>query len=346
MSLPAGDREPRDQSPVAATDARQGSCAPLPSVASATQPEARAPEPDAVKAAENTALLNGRRLIESVIIAVVTSTGVYLVGSVYTEAYFGRMSIDASTLDLPPPYIALQAVHALQSLLVFPVALLLLYLLDRVTTSRQPAARLWLGRQIGRLGRVAILAVNGLVALPLIMAAISAGANRALIQTTSALSEVVSLMQFTGVVLLLYVAWLSLGTGRYLLVELKLRKIVPVSLISALFLLGALVNTADRARANAERLMTGASDTSLLVTFTMMHEEAPPPGDELILVAMRNSHYFVIERQPDPPSRTPRAFAVPYRSVDSVELQRINLAPPADQGIVVSLDGLDLPLLP
>jgi hypothetical protein len=68
-------------------------------------------------------LAGGRKLIESVIIAVITSTGVYLVGSIYTEAYFGRMSIDAVALDLPPPYIALQATHAVQSLLVYPVVL-------------------------------------------------------------------------------------------------------------------------------------------------------------------------------------------------------------------------------
>ena len=54
---------------------------------------------------------------------IATSTGVYLVGSVYTDDYYGRMSIDANALDLTPPFIALQAFHVLQSLLVYPVLL-------------------------------------------------------------------------------------------------------------------------------------------------------------------------------------------------------------------------------
>lgn len=285
-------------------------------------------------------LASGRKLVESFIIAVVTSTGVYLIGSVYTEAYYGRMSIDALALDLPPPYIALQAVHALQSLLAYPVALLLLYLLGRVMASRLPKAWAWLRQLVGRLGRVAILVLNGLVVLPFILAANDAGSHRALIQTTSALSEVVSLIQVVAFVLLVYVVWLSLGPRKFLLAELEKRRVVPMALVIAIFLLGALINTADRARANAERLMTGASDTSLAVTFTMA-DDRTPPGDDLIFVAMRNSHYFVVERQPDPPSLIPRAFAVPFRAVDSVEFERINEALPADRGIVISLDSLD-----
>ena len=58
-----------------------------------------------------------QRVIESLVIAVVTSTGLFLVGSVYIEAYYSRMSIDATSLDLAPPYIALQAAHVVQSLI-------------------------------------------------------------------------------------------------------------------------------------------------------------------------------------------------------------------------------------
>lgn len=61
----------------------------------------------------------------------------------------------------------------------------------------------------------------------------------------------------------------------------------------------------------------------------------------MIFVAMRNGHHFVVERQPDPPSRPPRAYAVPFRSVDSVELERVNPAAPADEGIVITLPWLD-----
>ena len=116
-------------------------------------------------------LAGGRKLIESVIIAVITSTGVYLVGSIYTEAYFGRMSIDAVALDLPPPYIALQATHAVQSLLVYPVVLVMLYLLDRFSADRLPRARSWLARMVDRLGWFAYLAINIIVVL-------AAGAGR------------------------------------------------------------------------------------------------------------------------------------------------------------------------
>lgn len=305
---------------------------PLPPAGDSAAAAELAAETVAVTLAEK--LAGGRKLIESVIIAVVTSTGVYLVGSVYTEAYYGRMSIDVVVLDLPPPYIALQAVHAVQSLLAYPAILLLLFLLDRVTVARLPQARSWLRQQIGRLGRLGALAINALVVLPLVLAANAAGSNRALIQTTSALSEVVSLMQVVAFVLVLYIVWLSLAQGKFLLAELKQHHTVPLVLVAAIILLGALINTADRARANAERLMTGASDTSLAVTFTIPDRHSPP-GANLILVAMRNSHYFVVERQPDPPSLTPRAFAVPYRSVDAVELERINPAPPADKGFVI-----------
>lgn len=284
-------------------------------------------------------LAGGRKLIESVIIAVITSTGVYLVGSIYTEAYFGRMSIDAVALDLPPPYIALQATHAVQSLLVYPVALVLLYLVDRFTSDRLPRARSWLGSLVDRLGWVAYLAVNVMVVLPLVLAAESAGSNRALIQTTSALSEAVSLMQFVALALVAYLIWLSLARRAFLLSELKQHHTLPMALVAAIILLGALINTADRARTNAERLMTGASDTSMAVTFTLADRHALP-SEGFIFVAMRNSHYFVVERQPDPPSLTPRSFAVPYRAVEAVEFERINPAPPSDKGFIINLEGL------
>jgi hypothetical protein len=43
-----------------------------------------------------------RRIAESVIIAVISSAGLYLVGSVYVDAYYGRLAIEANSLDLPP----------------------------------------------------------------------------------------------------------------------------------------------------------------------------------------------------------------------------------------------------
>jgi hypothetical protein len=278
-----------------------------------------------------------RRIIEPIAIAVATSTGVYLVGSVYTDAYYGRMSIDAAALDLTPPFIALQAVHVLQSLVVYPVLLLLLYLLYRVVSARLPRVQSWTGRQVQRFGRLALLVVNGLTVFPLIVAATSAGENPALIQTTSALSEVASLMQFTGFALVVYVVWLSLGPRKLLFAEFQQRRVLPIVLVFVLYLLGSLVQTADRARANAERVMTGDSDSSVAVTFTMTSGVATLPSADLLLVTIRNGHYFVVERQPDPPSRTPSAYAIPIRAVDVVHMERVNPAAPASEGMVIEL---------
>jgi hypothetical protein len=278
-----------------------------------------------------------RRIIEPVVIAVATSTGVYLVGSVYTDAYYGRMSIDAAALDLTPPFIALQAVHVLQSLVVYPVLLLVLYLLYRAVTARLPQVRSWSGQQLQRFGRPALLVVNGLTVFPLILAAASAGANPALIQTTSALSEVASLMQVAGLALAVYVVWVSLGPRKLLLAEFQQRRVLPIVLVFVLYLLGSLVQTADRARANAEQLMTGASDASVAVSFTMTTGVATLPSTDLLLVAIRNGHYFVVERQPDPPSRTPSAYAIPIRAVDAVHMERVIPAAPSSEGIVIEL---------
>ncbi|HEU5423796.1 MAG TPA: hypothetical protein VFU72_09680, partial [Nitrolancea sp.] len=249
------------------------------------------------------------------------------------------MSIDATALDLPPPYIALQAVHAIQSLLAYPVLLLLLSWLYRVGAARLPKVRTWSGRQLQRFGRVALLVVNLLIVLPLILAAAGAASSPALVQTTSALSEVVSLMQWAGLALLVYVVWLSLGPGTLLLAALQRRRILPIVLLSALYFCGALVDTAGRARANAEHLMTGESDTSMAVTFTLAAGVAPLPRADLLLVAIRNGHYFVVERQPNPPSLTPIAFAIPFRAVDAVHMERVNPAAPAAHGIIVDFFG-------
>jgi hypothetical protein len=283
------------------------------------------------------AMETAHRIVEPIVIAVVSSTGVYLVGSVYTEAYYGRMSIDAAALDLSPLTIALQAVHVVQSLLLYPGLVLVLYVLHRVVVARLPRARAWLGRQHQGIGRLVLLVVNGLIILPLILAAAAAGANRTLIQTNSVLSEVASLMQFTGFVLVVYVLWLSLGPRRLLLADLQRRRVVPIVLVFLLYLLGALVNTADRARANAERLMTGVSDASVAITFAMAPGRALPTSADLLLVTIRNDHYFVVERQPDPPSRTPVALAIPIGVVDAVTMERVIPAAPAAEGIVIVL---------
>lgn len=275
-----------------------------------------------------------RRVVESVIIAVVTSTGLYLVGSVYTDAYYGRMSIEASALDLPPPFIALQAVHVIQSLLQFPLTLLLLFLVYRVVTSRVSRVRSWTDHLQQRFGRLTLLVANAFIIMPLVLPVFTEGVDPARIQTSSVRSEVASVMPLVALALVAYVLWLSFGLRELLLVQLQERQLLPIGLLFALYLLDALLSTAHDAAADAERMMIGASNTSVAVTFTMASGVAPLPSPDLLLVTIRNGHYFVVERQPDPPSRTPVAYAIPFRAVDDVRMQRVQPAALTDERLV------------
>src|SRR3954468_9711923 len=113
------------------------------------------------------ALESARRIAESVIIALVSSAGLYLVGTVYTDAYYGRLAIEVASLDLPPPYVALQSVHALWGLLDYPLMLLLVYVLYRIIAS--PSRRLgqWLARARERFPRLVPVLANLIVVAPL-----------------------------------------------------------------------------------------------------------------------------------------------------------------------------------
>ena len=117
------------------------------------------------------AIATMRRVVEPVIIAVATSTGLYLVGSVYTDAYYGRMSIEATSLDLPPTFVGLQSMHVLQSLLTYPASLLSFYilywLLSRVRWIRAGYERV---RQ--RFPRVMLLLLNLYIIAPLVLTAV------------------------------------------------------------------------------------------------------------------------------------------------------------------------------
>src|SRR3954470_5998020 len=116
-----------------------------------------------------------RRFLESFLIAAITSTGLYLIGSVYTDSYYGRMSIDATALDLSPPFIALQATNVIQQLLTYPIFLIVLWVPYRLIVSRFPTARSWANRATERFGRLALLMINFLVVSPLVIQAIRAG---------------------------------------------------------------------------------------------------------------------------------------------------------------------------
>jgi hypothetical protein len=268
-----------------------------------------------------------RRVVESVIIAVITSTGLYLVGSVYTESYYGRMSIDAASLDLAPPFIALQSLHVVQSLLEYPGTLLLFYLIYRFVFSHREWWHVWHDRVRQRFGRLFLLVVNLLVVSPLVVAAIQAGNDLGAVYSSSVLSEVSELMEKFGVATIAYVLWLSFGPRLLILSEIRQRRLLPIALLFGLYLFDSLIATSHGAAFDAELLMTGASDSAITVSFTLAEDATTTlPDAELILAIARGGNYYVVERQPMPPSTRPVAYAVPSGAVDMVRLQRINEA--------------------
>ncbi len=288
-------------------------------VARAPASETETAEPESAPSFEA-----ARRFLESFLIAAVTSTGLYLIGSVYTDSYYGRMSIDATALDLSPPFIALQATNVIQQLLTYPIFLLVLWLPYQLIVSRFPAVRSWVSRTTERFGRLALLVINFVVVSPLVIQALRAGGAEGLVENSSLLGEIAGLMQTAGFAMLLYVIWLSLGPRLFIFDQIRARKLLPVTLLVALYLLISLLSTSKSANEDAELLMTGKSASSVAVTFTMASGVAPLPVPDFILVTIRNGHYFVVDRQPIPPSLRPVAYAIPIRAVDEVRLQRIN----------------------
>jgi hypothetical protein len=90
---------------------------------------------------------------------------------------------------------------------------------------------------------------------------------------------------------------------RFLVSEVRARKLVPTALVFLVYLLSALVATGFVAELAAVELPTGASDTSLRVEFVTEPGVLPELADkELILVTTRNGAYFVVEREPFPPA--------------------------------------------
>jgi hypothetical protein len=278
-----------------------------------------------------------QRVVESAVIAVATSTGLYLVGSVYTDAYFARMSIEVTSLDLTPPFIALQSAHVLEALLEYPFALLFFYLLYRLLTSRIPRLRSWYDRARQRFGRLLLLIVNLVIVSPLLIAAVQAGIDAGLTGANTVLGDVAGLMGTFGSLLFFYVIWLSFGPRQTIIAQIRERKIVPIALLAAMYLLDALIATANGAAVDAELLMSGEADSSIEVVFTMkegVRDTLPPSG--LILVMARNGNYYVVERQDPPPSRRPVAYVVPFDSIDSARTQRVNEADPALDEILIN----------
>lgn len=279
-------------------------------------------------AAPKSPLGAAQRAVESAIIAIVTSTGLYLVGSVYTESFYGRMSIDATTLDLSPPFIALQSFHVINSLLEYPAALLLFYLLYRWVFAHRQWWRTWYDVVHQRFGRLVLLLLNTLVVLPLVAAAFRAGNDLGTVYSSSVLSDVSQLMERAGLAMVVYVIWLSFGPRALIFTQIRERKLVPIILLATLYFLDALVATSHGAAFDAQRLMTGAADSAIEVEFTLADDATStlPEDVSLILVTARGGNFYVVERQPNPPSTRPAAYIVPFGVVDSARLQRINEA--------------------
>ena len=289
-----------------------------------------------------------QRVIESAVIALTTSTGLYLVGSVYTDAYYGRLSIEVSSLDLAPPFIALQSAHVLESLLEYPSTLLFFYLVYRVISPRIRWARGWYDRAHQRFGRLFVLTVNLIVVSPLLAAALQATLSGGIIQDSSVLGEVVGLMGTVGSLLVFYVLWLSFGPRQVIISQIRQRKLIPIGLLALLYLLDALTATAIGAAHDAELLMTGEADSSIAITFTMKEGVRDTlPDAELLLVIARNGNYYVVEGQNGLPSGRPVAYAVPFTSVDSARTQRVNEADVGLEDVVDEImDEIGTPTVP
>ena len=138
------------------------------------------------------ALDAARRIGESVIVAAVTSAGLYLVGSVYTDSYYRRLSIEPVSLDLAPSYIALQSAHALRVLLEFPSTLLLLYILYRTFSSQVRRFQGWFDRARQRFPRLVLIITNLIVISPLLVGAVQASMQQQTLIPDSVLAEVTS----------------------------------------------------------------------------------------------------------------------------------------------------------
>lgn len=268
------------------------------------------------------AVSSARRLGESFLLAVLGSTGLYLVGSVYTEAYYSRMSIEVNALNLQTTHVAVQAFHVLQGLLGYPITFLIFWGIYRVLVRRTRWLRSAYGWARGRFERAVLLVTNLVIVTPLVIDA-SRAVSRAAVPSASTIAEVSNLLATTVLVLVAYGVWISLGPRRTFFAELRKRRVIPIALLLLAYLTSSLIDTADAASQAARTFLVGMSDNSLVIDFTMRPDRDQLATDaDLLLVTVSNGNYFVVERQPDPPSLRPRSYMVPMASVDFVTVQR------------------------
>jgi hypothetical protein len=265
-----------------------------------------------------------QRLVVSVLLAAATSTGLYLVGSVYIDSYYGRMSIDSTSLDLAPPYVALQAMHVLPSLLEYPITLGILFGLYRLLGRRLTRVHDAYDWMRSRLGRVFLLLINLIVVSPLLVATVRTMIDPLSIMSASLVSEVNELMQVFGGLLVVYVFWLSFSARRDILGELRRHRWAPIALLAMIYLLDALISSAHGAAQDAELLMSGFSSSSLAITFDDPSGKlADLQQKELLLVIARGGIFYVVERQPFPASTQPVAYMIPGDQIVNARVQRV-----------------------
>lgn len=271
------------------------------------------------------ALETARRVVESFIIAAVSSAGLYLVGTVYNESYYGRLSIDATSLDLAPAFVALQSIHALDGLLTFPTTLLFFYMLYRVFAPLLRRFSPWFGRVRQRFPRLLLVLGNLAVISPLVGSAFITSFQEQELAAQAVVTPVAGVLGTASLILLIYAIWLGWSQRAFIVSRIRARQLLPIALVFVVYLLNALASTASTATMAAERLMTGASDGSMVIEFEMKRGvDHPLAGKELILIIVRQGTFYVVERQPNPPSQRPTAYVIPAASVEMAMVRRLN----------------------
>ena len=191
-----------------------------------------------------------------------------------------------------------------------------------------------------RFPRLLPVLANLAVVAPLLAVAFLASIREQTLAPRSLMAEVAEVQGEAAVVLLLYAVWLGWSQRASLVSEVRARRPVPIALVFTVYLLSALASTAAAAEQAAELLLTGESDASMRVVFALKPGVQPAlPNRELILVTARGGTYYVVERQLSPPSRRPTAYMVPFLSVDSAQVQRLNDADATLGNLVV--DGAE-----
>jgi hypothetical protein len=213
----------------------------------------------------------------------------------------------------------------LQALLSYPMTILFLLALIRVFATPAQWLRTIYSRARRRFGRVVLLVANLIIVVPLVAPAIQSAVSMGTVLAASVLSEVAALQMTVAILLVGYIVWISVDSGALILTQLRDRRLIPIALVFVAYLLNALVMTARDAEQAAERLMTGASESSLAIDFAPRTGAALPlPTTPLIFVVARNGAFYVVERQPVPPSLRPTAYTIPFDQVALARVRRIN----------------------